>query len=203
MGLWSGRSCASWTPSPRATAWPTTTPVAGVARVAMAVLLFAILARASPDAGALALICPGPFLLVGVLLIVGWPRALSRAPLAPVALDALLLGLLVAGTGGDAAYFPLYFLAALGVFWIGGWARVAVAAFLIAGGYLVAVGFADGAGALGTVPVGLGAGLLALFCAAVGYLGYGARDLAGRGRALSSALSSERDRAGRAAVGGP
>ncbi|HEV2744582.1 MAG TPA: HD domain-containing phosphohydrolase, partial [Rubrobacter sp.] len=119
-------------------------------------------------------------------------------PLAPVALDALLLGLLVAGTGGNAAYFPLYFLAGLGVFWVGGWARVAVAALLIAGGYLVAVGFADGAGALGTVPVGLGAGLLALFCAAVGYLGYGARDLAGRGRALSSALSSERDRAERA-----
>ena len=184
--------------SGRGITWPATSPAAGVARVALAVLLFAILARASPDAGALALICAGAFLLVGVLLIVGWPRALSRAPLAPVALDALLLGLLVAGTGGDAAYFPLYFLAALGVFWIGGWARVAVAALLIAGGYLVAVGFADGAGALGTVPVGLGAGLLALFCAAVGYLGYGARDLAGRGRALSSALSSERDRAERA-----
>src|ERR687894_2449904 len=184
--------------SGRGITWPATSPAAGVARVALAVLLFAILARASPDAGALALICAGAFLLVGVLRIVGWPRALSSAPLAPVALDALLLGLLVAGTGGDAAYFPLYFLAALGVFWIGGWARVAVAALLIAGGYLVAVGFADGAGALGTVPVGLGAGLLALFCAAVGYLGYGARDLAGRGRALSSALSSERDRAERA-----
>jgi diguanylate cyclase (GGDEF)-like protein len=68
----------------------------------------------------------------------------------------------------------------------------------MAGGYLVAVGFADGAGALGTTPVGLGAGLLALFCAAVGYLGFGAQDLAGRGRGLSSALAAERERAERA-----
>ena len=182
--------------SGRGVAWPATSPAAGVARVALAVLLFAILAWASPDGGALALLSAGAFLLVGVILIVGRPRALARAPLALLALDALLLGLLVAGTGGDSpTYFPLYFLAALGVFWVGGWARVAVAALLIAGGYLVAVGFADGAEALGTVPVGLGAGLLALFCATVGYLGYGARDLAGRGRVLSSALSAERERA--------
>ena len=172
---------------------------AGVARVALAVLLFVILAWASPGAGPLAFLSAAALLLVGLLLIAGWPPALSRAPLAPVALDALLLGLLVAGTGGGgSALFPLYFLAALGVFQVRGWAWVAVAAVLLAGGYLVAVGFADGAGALGAVPVGLGAGLLALFCAAIGYLGFGARDLAGHAEGLSSALSSERDRAERA-----
>jgi hypothetical protein len=49
--------------------------------------------------------------------LAGRLRVLSSAPLALVALDALLLGLLVAGTGGDGStYFPLYFLAALGVF---------------------------------------------------------------------------------------
>ena len=183
----------------RGTTGPATSPAAGVARVALAVLLIAVLAWAAPGAGPIAFIAAGGILLAGVLLIAGWPPVLLRAPLAPVALDALLLGLLVAGTGGDnSPYFPLYSLAALGVFWAGGWALAAVAAVLLAGGYLVAVGFADGAGALGTVPVGLGAGLLALFCAAVGYLGLGARVLAGRGRDLSSALAAERDRVGRA-----
>jgi hypothetical protein len=100
-------------------------------------LLFAILASTSPGAGPLAFLSAGAFLVVGVLLVAGRPRVLSSAPLALVALDALLLGLLVAGTGGDGStYFPLYFLAALGVFWVSGAARVAVAAALMAGGYL-------------------------------------------------------------------
>ena len=172
---------------------------AGVARAALAVLLFVFLASAPPGAGPLAFLSAGAFLVVGVLLVAVRPRALSDTPLALVALDALLLGLLVAGTGGDGSpYFPLYFLAALGVFWVSGPARVAVAAVLTAGGYLVAVAFADGAGALWAFPVGLRAGLVALLCAAVGYLGSGVRHLAGRERGLSSALAAERDRAARA-----
>ena len=183
--------------SDRGVPGPATSPAAGILRSALAILLLVILVWTSPGAGPLALLSAGAFLVVGVLLVAGWPRILLNAPLAPVALDTLLLGLLVAG-GGGSNYFPLYFLAALGVFWVQGWARVAAAAVLLAGGYLVALGFADGVGALRTVPVGLGAGLLALFCAAVGYLGFGARDLAGRGRGLSSALAAERDRAERA-----
>ena len=183
--------------SDRGRAGPAVFPMAGLVRIALAILLFAILALA--PSRPLAFLSAGVLLAVGALLAFGRPRVLSNAPLALVTLDALLLGLLVAGSGGDgSAYLPLYFLAALGVFWVWGWARVAVAAVLLAGGYLVAGGFADGAGALATVPVGFGAGLLALFCAAVGCLGFGSRDLAGRGRGLSSALSAERDRAERA-----
>src|SRR4028119_1754122 len=178
---------------------PPALPAAGAARAALAGLLFVILASTSPGAGPLAFLSAGAFLVVGVLLVTGRPRLLSRAPLALVALDALLLGLLVAGTGGGGStYFPLYFLAALGVFWVSGAARVAVTSILMAGGYLAAVGFADGAGALWAFPVGLRAGLVALLCAAVGYLGSGTRDLAGRERGLASALAAERDRAARA-----
>ena len=174
-------------------------PAAGIARVALAVLLFVFLASTSRGAGPLAFLSAGAFLVVGVLLVAGRPRVLSGAPLALVALDALLLGLLVAGTGGGgSAYFPLYSLAALGVFWVSGPARAAAAAALMAGGYLAAVGFADGAGALWAFPVGLRAGLVALSCAAAGYLGSGLRHLAGRERGLSSALAAERDRAARA-----
>src|SRR4028118_718657 len=120
-------------------------PRAGAPRGARAVLLFVILASTSPGAGPLAFLSAGAFLVVGVLLVTGRPRLLSRAPLARVALDALLLGGLVGGTGGGGStYFPLYFLAALGVFWVSGAARVAVGSILMAGGYLVAGGFADG-----------------------------------------------------------
>ena len=172
---------------------------AGIARVALAVLLFAILASTWPGAGLLAFLSAAAFLIVGALLLAGRPRVLSSAPLALVALDTLLLGLLVAGTGGDGStYFPLYFLVALGVFWVSGPARVAAAAALMAGGYLAAVGFADGAGALWAVPVGPGAGLVALSCAALGYLGSWVRGLAGCDRGLSSALAAERNRAARA-----
>jgi len=178
---------------------PPALPAAGVARIALAVFLFVILASTLPGNGPLAFPSAGAFLVFGVLLVAGRPRTLSGVPLALVALDALLLGLLVAGTGGDGStYFPLYFLAALGVFWVSGAARVAVVAVLMAGGYLLAVGFADGAGALWAFPVGLRAGLVALLSAAVGYLGSGMRDLAGRERGLSSALAAERDRASRA-----
>ena len=178
---------------------PSALPVAGGAHVALAVFLFAILARTSPGAGPVALLSAGAALVVGVSLVVGWPRVLLRAPLALVALDALLVGLLVAGTGGDGSpYFPLYSLAALGIIRVSGSSRVAVAAVLMAGGYLVAVGFADGPWSLGVAPVGLRAGFLALFCVAVGYLGLGVRGLAGRERGLSSDLAAERDRAARA-----
>ena len=185
--------------SDRVRVGPAVFPVAGVARIALAILLFAILAWSSPGPMALTFLSAGAFLVVGVLLVAGWPRVLLRAPLALVALDALFLGLLVAGTGGDASpHFPLYFLAALSVFRLPRWPRVAGAAVLMAGGYLVAVVLADGAGALWAFPVGLWAGLVALSCVAAGYLGFGARHLSERERGLSSVLAAERDRAARA-----
>ncbi|CAA9418712.1 MAG: hypothetical protein AVDCRST_MAG03-2400 [uncultured Rubrobacteraceae bacterium] len=176
---------------------PSALPVVGAVHVTLAVFLFVILARTSP--GTVAFLSAGAALVVGVSLVVGWSRVLLRAPLALVALDAFLVGLLVAGTGGDGSpYFPLYSLAALGIVRVSGLSRVAVATVLIAGGYLVAVGFADGPGALGDAPAGLRAGFVALFCVAVGYLGFGLRRLAGRERGLSSDLAAERDRAARA-----
>lgn len=180
---------------------PSALPVAGGAHVALAVFLFVILVRTSPGAGPVAFLSAGAALVVGVSLLVGWPRVLSRAPLALVALDAFLVGLLVAGTGGNGSpYFPLYSLAVLGIVRVSGSSRVAVATVLMAGGYLVAVGFADGPGALGTAQVGLRAGFVALFCVAVGYLGSGVRGSAGRERGLSSDLAAQRDRAARAEV---
>lgn len=178
----------------------TTAPhVAGLARVALALVLIPILAWNSPGAGPVAFLSAGLALFFGVLLAAGRPRVLTREPLMVVALDSLLIGLLVAGTGGgDSPFFPLYFLAALGVVRVSSPAKVAVATILMAGGYLVAVGLADGPGVLGTAPVGLRAGFVALFCAVVGYLGFGVRDLAGREHGLSSALAAERDRVARA-----
>lgn len=179
---------------PRMTALPTL----GLIRAALALALLPVLAWASPGVGPAAFLSAGLALVFGTLLAAGWPRVLAREPLALVVLDSLLVGLLVAGTDGrDSPFFPLYFLAALGITLVSGWTRVAVATVFIAGGYLVAVGSADGLEALGTAPVVLGAGLVAFFCVAVGYLGSGMRDLAARGRALSSALAVERDRAAR------
>ena len=181
--------------SPRTTA----SPLVGPARVALALVLLPILWFAVPAAGPAAFFSVGLAVFCGSLLAAGRPEVLAREPLAGVVLDALLVGLLVAGTGGGGSPFvPLYFLAALGVARVSGQAKVAVATASMAGGYLVAVGFVDGPGMIGTVPVGLGAGSVALFCLAVAYMGQGVRDLAGREHALHSALAAERDRAARA-----
>jgi putative nucleotidyltransferase with HDIG domain len=174
----------------------TVSPAFGLARVALAVALLPILWLTVPGAGPAAFLSVGLALLFGVLLAAGRPRLIAREPLVPVVLDSLLVGLLVAGTGGgDSPFFPLYFLAALGVARVSGLARISVATAVLVVGYLVAVGLADGPGALGTVPVGLDTGFVALSCAGVAYLVSGVRDLAGR--VLSSALAAERDRAAR------
>ncbi|HEV2093882.1 MAG TPA: HD domain-containing phosphohydrolase [Rubrobacter sp.] len=185
-------------PTDSPTVSPRVAPVAGVVRAALGVVLLAILALGVPGAGPVAFVSAGLALVFGGLLASGRSRVLAREPLAVVVLDSLLVGLLVAGTGGGGSPFiPLYFLAALGVARVVSWAKVAVATASMAGSYLVAVGFADGPGVLGTAPVGIGAGFVALFCAAVAYVGFGRRDLAGRERGLSSALAAERDRAAR------
>ena len=176
----------------------TASPLGGLARIAPAVALLPLLWFVLP-AGPAALLSVGLALVYGALLAAGRPEVLAREPLAGVALDALLVSLLVAGTGGGGSPFvPLYFLAALGVARVSGRAKVAVATAAMAGGYLAAAGFAGGPGTLGIVTVGLGAGLVALFCLAVAYMGSGVRELAERERALQSALTAERDRTARA-----
>ena len=178
---------------------PTVPPTAGIARAALGAVLLAILALGVTGAGPAAFLGAGLALVFGGLLASGRPRVLAREPLTVVALDALLAGLLVTGTGGAGSRFlPLYLLAALGVFWIPGPGKAAVATAVMAGFYLLAVGFAGGPGEVWSVQTGLGLGFVVLFCAATAYLGSGARHLAERERGLTSALAAQRDRAVRA-----
>ena len=171
-------------------------PTAGLARAVLAGVLFPILAATA--AGPAAFLAAGLALAYGVLLVIGRPRALAREPLAQVLIDALLVGLLMAGTGGgESPFFALYFLVALGLIGIGDRAKAAMAAVALLGGFPVAVASANGLGALAAAPIGLRAGILAIFCAAVAHLGAGTRELAGRESALSSQLEAERDQTAR------
>jgi len=142
-----------------------------------------------------AYLAAGLAVLYGILLIVGWPAALLRERLAGVFLDSVLVGVLVAYTGGaDSPFFTLFLLAALGIAWIETRPRVAVAAAALVAGYLVAVIASEGVGALGSAPVASRTGLIALFCVVVAFLGsemQGFRKLAVR---LSSTLANEIDR---------
>ena len=173
---------------------------AGLSRMALAGAVAVLLVLGWPPPGAAtAYLAAGLALVFGALLASGRPEVLARRPLPRLVLDSLLLSLLVAGTGGgDSPFFPLYFLAALGVARVSGPAGVACAAVVLAGGYAAAAVAAGGPGTLGSVPVGLGVVFVAVFCAAVGLLGSGACGLAERDRGLSSALVAERDRVSRA-----
>ena len=112
-----------------------------------------------------------------------------------VFLDSALVGVLVVYTGGAGSpFFPLYFLAALGIAWIETRPKVAVATAALVVGYPAAVAASEGIGALGSTPVALRTGLIALFCVAVAFLGsemQGFRKLASR---LSSDLANQIDR---------
>jgi len=177
---------------------PTVPSVAGIVRVALGVALLAILTLGMPGAGTAAFLSAGLALVFGGLLAFGRPRVMAQEPLAVVALDSLLAGLLVADTGGvGSPFFPLFLLAALRVFKIPGPGKAIAATVLMAGVYVLAVGFAGGLGEILTAPTGLGVGFLVLFCAAAAYQGSGVRDLAGRERSLSSELAAERERAAR------
>src|SRR5918997_953367 len=124
---------------------PTVPPTAGIARAALGAVLLAILALGVTGAGPAAFLGSGLALVFGGLLASGRPRVLAREPLAVVALDALLAGLLVTGTGGFALLAPVP---------PGGARRVldpgpreaAVATAVMAGFYLLAVGIAGGPG---------------------------------------------------------
>jgi diguanylate cyclase (GGDEF)-like protein len=142
-----------------------------------------------------AFLAAGLALLFGMFLTLGWPAILLRERLVRVFLDSALVGVLVAYTGGAGSpFFSLYLLAALGIAWIETRPKVAVAAAALVAGYLAAVVTSGGMGALGSTPVVLRTGLIALFCVAVAFLGsemQGFRRLAVR---LSSTLANEIDR---------
>src|SRR5918993_5383025 len=169
-------------------------PRAGLIRVALSGIVGLMLALAFPGAG-VAYLAPGLALLFGMFLIVGWPAILVRESLVRVFLDTALVGVLVAYTGGAGSpFFSLYFLAALGIAWIEARPKVAVATAALVVGYPAAVVASEGIGALGSTPVALRTGLIALFCVAVAFLGsemQGLRKLASR---LSSNLANQIDR---------
>ena len=114
----------------------------------------------------------GLMAVFGVLLIARRPQILSRERLAHTVLDSVLVSALVAGTGGEGSpFFLLYFLVALGIFWIETRAKVAAATATVVGGYLIATVVAGDPGTLASPSVGLRAALLALFCVIVGLAG--------------------------------
>jgi HD-GYP domain-containing protein (c-di-GMP phosphodiesterase class II) len=169
-------------------------PRAGLLRVALTGIVALMLAWAFPWAWG-ALLAAGLALLFGTFLIVGWPAVLLRERLVLVFLDTALVGVLVAYTGGAGSpFFSLFLLVALGIAWIETRTKVALAAAALVAGYPVAVVASGGFGALGSTPVALRTGLVALFCVAVAFLGsemQGFRRLAIR---LSSTLANEIDR---------
>ncbi|MDQ3863547.1 MAG: diguanylate cyclase, partial [Actinomycetota bacterium] len=170
-------------------------PRAGLLRVALTGIVALVLILAFPGAMG-AYLATGLALLFGICLLVGRPAILLRERLVRVLLDSALVGVVIAYTGGSGSpFFSLYLLAALGMAWIETQPRAAVAGVALVAGYPVAVVASEGTGALGSTPVALKTGLVALFCVAVAFLGaelQGFKKLATR---LSSTLAEERDRA--------
>ena len=166
-------------------------PGAGWLRVALAGVVALLVSQAWPGAW-VAYLASGLMAIFGALLISGRPEILSRERLAHTVLDSVLIGALVAGTGGEGSpFFLLYFLAALGIFWIETRTKVAIATATVVGGYLVATVIAGDTGMLGSPPVGLRAVLLALLCALVGLVGSEMRGYRELARGLASAFAAE------------
>jgi diguanylate cyclase (GGDEF)-like protein len=169
-------------------------PGAGAFRVALAGVIALLVSGAwsLPEAG-VAYLAVGLAVVFGALLIWGRPEILLRERLAHTVLDSVLIGVLVATTGGESSpFFLLYFLAALGIARIETPAKVVVATAAVVGGYLAAV-VAAAVGSGTSPPVILRAGFLALFCAAVGFLGSEMQGLRRLALGLSSTLADEID----------
>jgi diguanylate cyclase (GGDEF)-like protein len=161
-------------------------------RLALAGSVGALLVLVWRPSLGLAYAAVGLELVLGLLLVFGWPTFLLRGGLVVVLLDAIAVSLLVGGTGGARSlFFPLYLLAALGLARVSGPARAAFGGAALVAGYLVAV-VARAPEALESPTVPFGAGLIALSCAAAALLG--GESLAARreGRGLSEALEAER-----------
>jgi diguanylate cyclase (GGDEF)-like protein/putative nucleotidyltransferase with HDIG domain len=173
---------------------PLSSPGAGLFRIALTGIIALLLSRILPGSEG-AYVAVGLAVLFGVSLILGRPEVLLRERLAHVVLDSLVIGVLIAFTGGgDSPFFPLYLLAALGIAWIEARPKVVVATAAVVGGYLAAVVVSGGPEALGSAPVALKAGFLALFCGAVAFLGSEMNSFRKLAIGLSSTLANEIDR---------
>jgi diguanylate cyclase (GGDEF)-like protein/putative nucleotidyltransferase with HDIG domain len=171
------------------------TPRAGLLRIALAVVVVLLASMAWPpwDVRGVYLVAVLA-VAFGSLSVTGWPQILLRDRLARVVADSAIVGLLIAYTGGGGSpFFPLFFLAALGIISIEARARAVAAAAVVVGAYAAAAVFAAGLAALGTGVI-IKAGLLALFCAVVGFMGYGMQVLRKLALGLSSTLANEIDR---------
>src|SRR5215208_14551 len=170
------------------------TPGVGLIRVALAGAVALILILAFPGAG-VAYLAVGFSLLFGMFLIVGWPAILLRERLVRVFVDSALVGVLVVSTGGVISpFFSLYFLAALTIAWIETRPKVAVATAALVVGYPAAVAASGSVGALGSTPVILRTGLIALFCVAIAFLGTEMQGFRKYASKLSSNLANQMDR---------
>ena len=152
-----------------------------------------LVSRAWSTPGAwVAFLALGLMAVFGVLLIARRPEILARERLAHTVLDSVLISALVAGTGGESSpFFLLYFLVALGIFWVETRAKVAAATATVVGGYLIATVVAGDPGTLGSPSVGLRAALLALFCLIVGLASSEMHGYRGLARGLASAFAAE------------
>jgi HD-GYP domain-containing protein (c-di-GMP phosphodiesterase class II) len=170
-------------------------PEAGLIRVALAGTVALLLALAFPGAG-VAYLAPGLALLLGMSLIVGRPAVFARERLVRVFLDSAIVGVLVVFTGGAGSpFFPLYFLAALGIAWIETRPKVAAATAALVAGYPAAVAVSGGIiGALGSTPVTSRTGIIALFCVAAAFLGSEMQGFRKHASRLSSDLATQVDR---------
>src|ERR687889_562081 len=176
------------------TASTVASPRAGPIRMAITGIVALMLVWAFPGARG-AFLAAGLALLFGMFLIVGWPAILLRERLVCVFLDSALVGMLVAYTGGAGSpFFSLYFLAALGIAFIEMRSKVAVATAALVAGYPAAVAASGDIGALGSVPVAMRTGLIALFCVAVAFLGSEMQGFRKHASKLSSNLANQIDR---------
>jgi diguanylate cyclase (GGDEF)-like protein/putative nucleotidyltransferase with HDIG domain len=162
-------------------------------RVALAGVLALLVSRAwSPQEARVAYLTLGLAVVFGVLLIADRPRILSRERLAHTVIDSALVGALVAGTGGASSpFFPLFFLAALGIVRVEVPTKVVVATAAAVGAYLLATVAAGGPSALWSAPVGLRVGLLVLYCAIAGLWASETHAHRRLARGLASAFAAE------------